>query len=114
MNEGENTNDKRNLKVLYDGEAAIQYHLYQHPLYHFLSEEDESLNVLVVGFGNYGQKFLDICLQTGHVKKKNLRVTVISDDSAEEKQYLAERPELANFYKIVDKDTEEEADQGRG
>lgn len=110
MNEGENTNNKKNLKVLYDGEAAIQYHLYQHPLYHFLSEEDESLNVLVVGFGNYGQKFLDICLQIGHVKKKKLHVTVISDDSAEEKQYLAERPELANFYKIVDKDTEEEAE----
>lgn len=108
MNERENINDKRNVKVLYGGELAIQYHLYKHPLYRFLSAEDESLNVLVVGFGNYGQKFLDICLQIGQVRRKNLRVTVISDDSADEERYLAERPELADFYKIVDKDTKED------
>lgn len=109
MNEHGNLKNDRETKVLYGGEVAIQYHLYQYPLYRFLSEEDESLNVLVVGFGNYGQKFLDICLQIGQVRKKNLRVTVISDDSADEERYLAERPELADFYKIVDKDTKEEA-----
>ncbi|MCI9446958.1 MAG: DUF1887 family protein [Lachnospiraceae bacterium] len=109
MNEHENINDKRNVKVLYGGEAAIQYHLYQYPLYRFLSDGDESLNILVVGFGNYGQKFLDICLQIGQIRKKNLRVTVISDDSADEERYLAGRPELADFYKIVDKDTKEDA-----
>ena len=63
----------------------------------------------MVGFGNYGQKFLDICLQIGQIRKKNLRVTVISDDSADEERYLAGRPELADFYKIVDKDTKEDA-----
>ncbi len=113
MNEHENLKDKKFLKVLYDGKLAIQYHLYQHPLYRFLSKEDESLNVLVVGFGNYGRKFLDICLQIGQVGKKKMRVTVISDDSADEEEYLAERPELTNFYKIVDKHTKEDEDNGQ-
>lgn len=94
---------------------AIQYHLYEKPLYQCMKEEDASLNVLAIGFGNYGQKFLDACLPNGQLLGKPLLATVVSDDSAGEeftrrkhhgKQlsdrelYLSERPELSDFFEI--------------
>ncbi|MCI8483000.1 MAG: DUF1887 family protein [Lachnospiraceae bacterium] len=87
---------------------AMQYHLYEEPLYRFLPKEEDTLNVLVIGFGNYGQKFLDLCLQTGQTLGKMLHVTVVSDDKVDETLYLSERPELADFFQIVDEQTKEE------
>lgn len=79
---------------------AIQYHLYEHPLYQCLSEDDASVNVLVIGFGNYGQKFLDACLQAGQLRNKSLNITVVSDDITDKEIYLSERPELADFFNV--------------
>lgn len=79
---------------------AIQYHLYQHPLYQCLSKDDESINVHIIGFGNYGQKFLDTCLQVGQIFDKKLNVTVVSGDATDKKIYLSERPELADFFNV--------------
>ncbi len=79
---------------------AIQYHLYEHPLYQYVKKEEDEINVLVLGFGSYGQKFLDACLQNGQVQDKKLKVTVVSDDKADRDIYLSERPELANFFNI--------------
>ena len=79
---------------------AIQYHLYKHPLYQCLEEGGTSLRVLVIGFGNYGQKFLDVCLQAGQIRGLQLEVTVLSGDGADKELYLSERPELAEFFNI--------------
>lgn len=79
---------------------AIQYHLYEHPLYRYSHEDEEALHVLVIGFGNYGQKFLDACLQNGQLRNRKLQVTIVSDDLTDKKIYLSERPELANFFDI--------------
>ena len=79
---------------------AIQYHLYEYPLYQCLSKEDPSINVLVIGFGNYGQKFLDACLQAGQIRKKKLNVTVALDNEKYKEIYLSDRPELAEFFNI--------------
>lgn len=79
---------------------AIQYHLYEHPLYECCSNEEEVINVLVIGFGNYGQKFLDAYLQNGQIRNKRLHVTVVSDDQTDKDIYLSERPELADFFNI--------------
>lgn len=81
---------------------AIQYHLYEHPLYQCSSHEEDVINVLVIGFGNYGQKFLDACLQNGQICNKKLRVTVVSDDLTDKEIYLSERPELTEFFNIDD------------
>ena len=35
------------------------YHLYRKPLFEFLTGEEKHLNVLLLGFGQYGQQFLD-------------------------------------------------------
>ena len=79
---------------------AIQYHLYEHPLYTFCSRAEQDLNVLIIGFGEYGQRFLDACLQNGQIRNKKLNVTVISDDEHEKDTYLSERPELPRFFDV--------------
>ena len=88
---------------------AIQYHLYEHPIYQCSSAEEETINVLVIGFGNYGQKFLDVCLQNGQLRNKKLYVTVVSDDLTDKEIYMSERPELAEFFN-VDSSLEENED----
>ncbi len=77
---------------------AIQYHLYEHPLYKYSKKGD--INVIIIGFGNYGQKFLDACLQNGQIINRQLYVTVISDDENNKDTYLSERIELDNFFDI--------------
>jgi hypothetical protein len=79
---------------------SIQYHLYEHPLYQCVPKSEDTINVLVIGFGNYGQKFLDACLQNGQIRNKKLCVTVLSDDLVDKEIYLSERPELVNFFNI--------------
>ncbi|MBR4329384.1 MAG: hypothetical protein IKP71_05980, partial [Candidatus Riflebacteria bacterium] len=84
---------------------AIQYHLYKNPLYPCCSEE--KLTILIIGFGNYGQSFLDACLQNGQILNKKLHVIVVSDNAlsnnsadSDKDIYLEERPELENFFNI--------------
>lgn len=78
----------------------MQYHLYSNPLYQWSTKEQASLDIMIVGFGNYGQKFLDICLQIGQMRGKELHVAIISDDVADKSLYLDERPELMDFFNI--------------
>lgn len=80
---------------------TINYHLYQHPLYECANEQAKDLNVLVVGFGNYGQKFLDACLQAGQMWDRQLSVTVLSDEAKDWESYLSSRPSLPDFFNVI-------------
>ena len=88
------------MKELNNPFLAIQYHLYEHPLYACCSQTDDSLNILIIGFGTHGQQFLDASLQSGQIRNMKLNVTVISDSESEKKTYLAQRPELHCFFDI--------------
>ena len=80
------------------------YHLYQKPLFEYAADDSASIDVLIVGFGNYGQKFLDCCLQVGQVYGRKLNVDVISDNrfsaSADKDIYMAGRPEFSGFFSV--------------
>lgn len=81
--------------------AAIQYHLYNNPLYKCIGTNENNINVLVIGLGSFSQKFLDICLQVGQIAGKILNVTVVSDNETDKNEYyLKNRPELTNFFNI--------------
>lgn len=91
---------------------AIQYHLYEHPLYLASSVEDSTIDILVIGFGNYGQKFLDASLQAGQIHDKVLNVTVLAGDDDDKEIYLTERPELNAFFNIDGSCKDEESTYG--
>lgn len=77
---------------------AIQQLLFAHPLYRYA--DGSEINILMIGFGNYGQKFLDAVLQIGQMRNKKLNIMVISDDATDKQLYLSERPALADFFDI--------------
>lgn len=83
---------------------TLLYHLYRHPLFEKVAHNSASIDVLIVGFGNYGQKFLDGCLQAGQVYGKKLNVDIISNNrisgTADKDIYLAGRPELPKFFTV--------------
>ena len=77
---------------------AIQSLLFNNPLY---ENADDTIKVLIAGFGVYGQQFLDICLQAGQIKGKKLEVTVVTQDKeVYKKEYLDKRPALTDFFEI--------------
>lgn len=80
--------------------AMMQYHLYRHPLYTGMSQDEKEINVLLLGFGNYGQKFLDLCLQIGQVSGRKLRAVVVSADDSDKDIYISARPELGRFFHV--------------
>ena len=83
---------------------TLMYHLYKKPLFEYLPDDSETLDILIIGFGNRGQRFLDCCLQVGQIYGKKLRVQVVSNDRLGCKRdkdiYLASRPALADFFSI--------------
>ena len=101
------------MKELNNPFLAIQYHLYEHPLYACCSQTDDSLNILIIGFGTHGQQFLDASLQSGQIRNMKLNVMVISDSESEKKAYLAQRPELHCFFDIDGSMSEDDENYGR-
>ena len=76
---------------------SLLYHLYRHPLYDWVPHGSDSLHVMILGFGNYGQAFLDSCLQAGQMNGIHLCVTVISNDCLKDMDiYLSSRPAFAS------------------
>ena len=79
---------------------AFHQMLYQDPLYRRV-QDGETIEVLVIGAGNYGQRFIDICLQTGQMLNHDLHITAYSAESELDKAvYLQFRPSLANFVDV--------------
>ena len=80
---------------------AIQYHLYEHPLYQYCKQREAAINILIVGFDNCGQRFLDACLQAGQGCGHALHATVLWDQKeVDQKIYLDSRPALGEFFNI--------------
>lgn len=92
----------KDLDVNYEKNStlALQYHLYFNPLYMNSNADKDTLDILIIGCGKYGQKFLDLALQIGQMPGKRLNVTVVSSDLNDRDVYLSERPELIKFFNI--------------
>lgn len=80
---------------------VMQKLLYEHPLYEAVAADVEDINVLVIGSGTYGQKFIDICLQSGQMSRAKLNITAVSDSPEDDKEaYLRFRPALKDFVNV--------------
>ena len=103
--------DKKPVKA----EVLFLNHLYKHPLYEFSDNEAKEITVLVAGFGNHGQRFLDCCLQIGQMHNKKLNVTVATQNSESEKAlYLKNRPALQEFFSVDNSFQESEKEKAYG
>ena len=79
---------------------ALQHHLYEYPLYTDAPDEKQTLDVLLIGCGKYGEMFLDLALQIAQMPGKQLRITVVSASAEDKACFLADRPELSKFFGI--------------
>lgn len=92
---------ERNEEGISAPQIVIQKLLYEYPLYEALPAGEGQINVLVVGSGTYGQKFIDHCLQAGQMKGCTLSVTAVSSTPDEDRQsYLQFRPALRRFVDV--------------
>lgn len=84
-----------------DPTIVIQKLLYEYPLYEAVADDVKDINVLVIDSGIYGQRFIDICLQSGQMYGVNLNITAVSDEIEEyKKAYLSSRPALSEFVNV--------------
>lgn len=97
-----NQNRRKNSRL------SLCYHLYSHPLYGRVSNDENMLSVLLFGLGDYGRDFLDLCLQNGQSSGKVLSVTIVSRNRSDWRSYLMERPELSDFFDISESDSSQE------
>jgi len=92
---------EKNTTGLSEPTAVIQRLLYEHPLYETVAEQAEDINVLVIGSGTYGQKFIDVCLQAGQMSGIRLSVVAVSDEPEENKaDYLRFRKAIPEFVNV--------------
>lgn len=104
-------------KRLFNPTVVIQKLLYEHPLYETINADAdadadadanadanananaENINVLVMGLDDYGQKFIDICLQVGQTLGVKLNIDAVSNDKPKEarKNYLRFKPALSEL-----------------
>lgn len=59
---------------------------------------EKNINVLVIGAGTYGQKFMDICLQACQIPERRLSILAVSQSPELDREvYLQIRPALSEF-----------------
>lgn len=78
--------------------SVIQNLLYCFPLYNFVSKE--KVNLVVFGYSNISQKFVDLAFETAQVNGYKLNITVVSDDKDAKDNYIQARPEFCNFFSV--------------
>lgn len=89
--------DKKPVKA----EVMFLNHLYKKPIYEFADDKATEINILLAGFGNHGQRFLDCCLQIGQMYNRKLNVIVATQNAESEKAlYLKNRPALKEFFSV--------------
>lgn len=84
-----------------DYTGTIQNLLYCYPLYNHINKN--KVNILIFGFSDITQKFLDFAFEMAQVSGYKLCITVVSDDADAKEEYLKGRPTFSNFFNVDDK-----------
>lgn len=75
--------------------------LYKRPLYQYIGKNESDMNVLVIGWNDFSEAFVDQCLQAGQMNLHFLTVTILTVDSEQKRQqYLSARPALDGFVNV--------------
>lgn len=80
--------------------GTIQKLLYDNPLYDYV--DSENVNILVFGFTQLCQRFIDIAFEVSQVNGYKLNITVVSDTDNAKELYLNDRPAFGEFFDIDD------------
>lgn len=78
--------------------GVIQKLLYDKPLYNYI--DDENVNILVFGFSQLCQRFIDIAFEVSQVNEFKLNITVISNIIEARDIYLNNRSAFSEFFDV--------------
>lgn len=75
--------------------------LYHRPLYEYIGSNESGMNVLVLGWSDFSEAFVDQCLQAGQMDKHHLNIEVRTSEAAVKMAaYLSARPAVKDFVNI--------------
>lgn len=83
-----------------DHTGVIQKLLYCFPLYNYINQN--KVNILVLGFSNIAERFVDFAFEMAQVSGYKLHITVFSNDVDAKKKYLESRPAFRKFFSVDD------------
>ena len=81
--------------------GTIQNLLYCYPLYNYISKDN--VNILVFGYSDITEKFIDFAFEMAQVDGYKLHITVASEDTDAMSKYLEARPAFQKFFSVDDK-----------
>ena len=85
----------------YEYTLAFQALLYRRPLFEFIGKSERNMNILVLGWNEAAEAFVDQCLQAGQMDKHELHMMILSDHAEQAmEQYLSDRPDLKRFVNV--------------
>lgn len=80
---------------------AAQNLLYHRPLYEYIGSSESGMNVLVLGWSDFSEAFVDQCLQAGQMDKHRLNIEVRTSEAAVKMaEYLSARPAIKDFVNV--------------
>lgn len=88
--------------------GVIQRLFYEHPLYSYFDSND--INIAVIGYTEITAKFIDTALELMQIEGYKVHISVISDSSEAETDYLSTRPALNQFISINNTDEKDWGD----
>lgn len=80
----------------------IQNLLLTHPIYNWMNNDKKSVEILVIGEGEFAESFVDECMQLVQVLGKELVIYWCTDEAGVKEKYLSKRPALHEFVNIDD------------
>lgn len=85
----------------YEYTLAFQALLYRRPLFEFIGKSERNMNILVLGWNEAAEAFVDQCLQAGQMDKHELHMMILSDHAEQAmEKYLSDRPDLKRFVNV--------------
>lgn len=81
-----------------DYTGTIQNLLYKFPLYDYANKDN--VNILIFGYSNISEKFIDLAFEVSQVNGYKLCITVFSDDIEAKDKYPNCRPAFCNFFSV--------------
>lgn len=96
LNEVKKSSDLRKI-----GDAELMcYHLFKYPVFEALKPKDDTINVMVLGCGYYGQQILDQVIPLLQIPDKFLNITIVAVNVEDMEKYCNNRPDLKRFFVI--------------
>lgn len=89
-----------------DYTGTVQNLLYSYPLYNYINKE--KVNILVFGYSDISEEFIDFAFEMAQVNGYKLHITVASDDVNTKNRYLGARPAFCNFFSVDDEKSEDD------